>query len=601
MAERIDYQGPKYGIAQVPQVHISTGQAQGLMGMADTFMKLGQFASDKADRVAVAQGRQEGLLAGAAGAPKLKDDSTLYGSAFNQAALDTYTNQVELGARNKLDELRTKFAADPEGFQKASEGYMTGILGEVGQVNPALVPLMKLKFQAESQSALRHVMSNFVGIKRDEAKATALTLKDRIMRDVDGTAGDLFSGDPTRATGWLGRAAGEWGRMEAIHAQVGPDGLPLFSREDQAKAKIEYWDRVYQSGLRAWFDAQPDKVAAFAALSTGRVTAKVNQIDQDGKPTGKVVEFAPAAEMTRHEWDKVVSYGRDQMGAYISALNRMDALEERSQRRAERVTGKAATDLLASGKLTVDWVKANRNAMSEGDYSTFLLAATGGGGRVNTTEAVLSLEGALEEGEDAATLAKRLFRERKITEGTMNDYIGRHERRNDKAGPASDYRQLSEMLDGFSGKGMVFNEYDPVLLQFPVIKGDFDRFWRTFPQATDPKTGQPYGRNPTYEEGRAYVFRLMRTKMDARRANLFEQAALGVQLPPAQFIVRDPMTQRVDGRGTADRLFANYPGVDRSQPGTWPDALKLDLAKLKAFEREVAKVDTILGNLDGAK
>lgn len=607
MAERKQFQG-SVPVGNVPTALYSTAVAASLNDLADTFQRVAIGAQNRADTIAIGEARQAGRLAGGEGKPPKADNSTLVGQAYNEAAADTFINRLDLQSRQKLDELRGKYPADPEGFKAASDGYMAGVLGEANDVVPWAVPIMRAKYNFEAQSALREIGANFHKVETDKAKASVFALTDQIHRDIDNSAVNLFSSDTQQSTAWFAKASMEWSRIQGMYAQRDANGLPLFSQEDQAKARVAFWDRVYMSGLKSWVDQQPDKNKALADIQSGKVQARVAEIDANGDATGTVFVVDPKRDMTRPEYDKLTQYAQTQASHYMAELNRQEALNQKAKTQAEEANFKAGIDLMFTGKLSPDWVRAHRGGLSPSGYEALTQAAVGGGGKVDNPNVILELEADSKAGGDITDKLNTAFANREITQSTFQSYTQRNAARMGKDAPASDYRQMEDLYDGFAGKGMIMTQFDPFILQIQGMKSEFNRWWVDFPKATDPKTGQPINRQPTFEEAKAFMVRQMRGTLDTEKLNRFEAGVFGIKLPPTLPIVRTP-DGKMDTASMAKSAFESYAVVDpktkvssnpvkRDDPATWPDSLKRTLRALRQYDEQSKRLDEMMTNLD---
>lgn len=617
MVDRVTYRGPEARVAQVPEVRISFGAAKGFADLASTFATFADQAQEQRDRIAVTEAKRAGMVAGATGTPKLREDKwTLTGSAYNDAALQTYANTIEAKARTKFAQFAAENAADPTSYQRSAAPYASGIVDEVRSVAPWLAPLFEQKFQSIMVSDVTQIRTKQTAVLRDEQKARIHTLEDVIHRNIDATAGRLFSDDPTVATSWLVQASGDWNRVSMMYDQIGPDGQPLMTREAKAKARTAYWDRVYASGLKAWVDQQTDKTAAFRAISTGDVTIKARTVDEQGNMTEEFMAFNPSAEMTRGERDKIIAYARNQMNAEIRAMNRQDRLEREHQQEVEEATSKAMYDAMApgGGGLTVDAVQAQRENLTGTDYRTLLMAATGGEALADDGDAIIAIEDAMRERGDFWLMARQMYTDRRITQDTLRYYRSQNDLLRTKGGMRTEYQILSGTFDDMlqSLSSMTATKYDDLRLGLPVAKSEFHRWWTQFPQQTDPRTGEPFGRYPTFEEGKAKTFTLLQSTLSGAQRSIFERGFLGdgVKVPTRNirvggtshpFAARNNESGEIDFEATAINLYRAF-GVDATTPEDQrPEELDRRLEELYQYRAAVFAMQEVMRRIDNGR
>lgn len=613
MAIRTPYRGPEAQITQVPQIRVSMAAAKSYGSLAQVMGGLADGAQDIRDRIAVTEAKRAGMKAGAGGAPTLREDQwTLTGSAYNDAALQSYANTLEAKARAHLSELSVKHAVDPSGYKEAAGAYISGVTQEISEVADWLAPVFEQKFKALATADAAQITGAYTNVLRDRQKAEIFTLEDEIMRNIDATAGRLFDDDPDVSASWLVGAASDWQRVQMMYNQIGPDGRPLLKAEDLAKAEARFWDRVYASGLKAWVDEQPDKTAAFRAISSGTVQANVRAIGENGEITDAIVSVNPSEQMTRTERDKIIGYARSQMNAEIRALNRQDRLERERQTALQENTAKALYDnLIAGDGLSVDAVQAQRENLTGTDYRALLTAAQGAEAVIDEQDAIIRIEDAMREGGDFWTMARQMYADRQITSESLRYYRSQNDLLRGRSGLRTDYQIFSDTFDDMLRTigSATASAYDPVRLALPVAKFEFHQWWSTFPQQTDPKTGQPFGRFPTAEEGRAKTFTLMRSILSGGQRSIFERGFLGnIRVPTshvpvgdgvAPYAVRDQATGKIDEDASALNLFKAFGVTSTTGRENWPPELKRHLAELKRYMDAVRALEEVAERIDG--
>ena len=132
--KKIDY----YGQFTPTGPDFSTAKRfQALAGLADQVgeaaVQLGQVALKERAQKAAKAGALAGAQVqrdeqGAIIAPELQEESTYYGQAFNESAINAYKSGISLDARKRLDELAEQYKDDPIAYKKEADAYKSGVI-----------------------------------------------------------------------------------------------------------------------------------------------------------------------------------------------------------------------------------------------------------------------------------------------------------------------------------------------------------------------------------------------------------------------------------------------------------------------------------------
>ena len=132
--KRIDY----YGKFTPTGPDFSTAKRfQALAGLADQVgeaaVQLGQVALKERAQKAAKAGALAGAQVqrdeqGAIIAPELQEESTYYGQAFNESAINAYKSGITLDARKRFDELAEEFKDDPKVYKTEADAYKSGVI-----------------------------------------------------------------------------------------------------------------------------------------------------------------------------------------------------------------------------------------------------------------------------------------------------------------------------------------------------------------------------------------------------------------------------------------------------------------------------------------
>lgn len=139
MAERYrDLQRPSLVETGIVQRNAGDGADR----LAQAFSTFENATGEIAGKMRAAQGEQEGATAGAAGAPKFRSGiraQTLYGQAYNNAALRSYAVRVEGDADETAARLENEAGSDPEHFRAGFGAARDALLKEADPQARALI------------------------------------------------------------------------------------------------------------------------------------------------------------------------------------------------------------------------------------------------------------------------------------------------------------------------------------------------------------------------------------------------------------------------------------------------------------------------------
>lgn len=298
-------------VSLAPEVRFSTGAATSMAALANFFDGVASEQADRLDLEAKEAAEKKGVEVGALGPFDKREDDTIASRAFNEAALQSYTNKVDTDARLKLLELQEKHKIDPEGFLKASQGYIAGVRSEAQNISPELAQQVKGSWDIYSAGALSKINKAHSEVVTDQQRADVLRLKRSMFEGIEANRNDVI-GDEETATNWFQRTEADWSRMEVALRGRRPDGLPMFTEEQIETERQAFQSKVMVESVKAWVDAQPDPVAAIDALEKGDVAFAVQQRDEDGNLTGETVKLDPREQLTDAEFKKTIAYAEEQ-------------------------------------------------------------------------------------------------------------------------------------------------------------------------------------------------------------------------------------------------------------------------------------------------
>lgn len=605
MARRANTVGFDSDVVGMGGVAISQGPANAAEGLASTFGALSVKMQGELDRRAVIDATEEGTIAGSEGKPTLRDKTTLSGKAFNDAALSTFANRLDIQSRTKLAELSAQHAADPVAFQKATSAYSTGIITELSQATPTLAAVFKTQFDLLSKQSLLGIVKVKNDLMADQQKATALDLKEALNRSLVGSSGDIFSGDVPRASAAFHNMAVARSRLDTLLSQTRADGLPLFKSTERQKMLQDFEDGMFDMAVKGFVDAAPDKGVALSAILGGKLKSNITIVGDDGKTVPQTLDVM--ASMTREQQDKAKAYALSQANLEARQVTAQETRARRVQTDLQETTFKTLVQKAEADGLTVDEVNANINNLDGDKYKALMIMSSNGGALSDDGPSVVALETMLHsDPERVQTFATDLFNQKQITKETYKEAMRSSESMGRLKGPKSDFEELSGGLQSqvaAMANSEVGKYFAPT---FPLAVQEWRRWWQTFPERTDPKTGQPYARDPTYEEGRAMTLRVLKDNVAPQVFRQFEKSVLGT-LPGATVkvegktlpgVVENPETKEVDIDRSVGNLKAAYGVDDSTPPDAIPLALTRALAQLRRYDETRTRFADIIERLD---
>jgi hypothetical protein len=344
------------------------GRARSFQGLAAGLAKITDGLQDQMDRKAIADAKKKGRIAGASGTPELRDDDwTLSGEAFNDAALQSFANQIDLNARAKLAELETKFSIDPKGFASAAAGYKEGVVSEIALTDEALAAVFGQQFDLRAASARGRISKNYNTFYTGELKGQVVRLGDELGKDINRLAPDLFSDDPSVSTTALGNYISIYERWKQALMQVGPDGQPVFTGEERAKMEMALESDFLESAAKAYVDATDDKTAAVFALQNGEAFINVGIEDENGEMVSGTVNLTDGLDDEGR--DRVLRYASQQENDAWMRSERSRTLRERQDGVKRQV---ATTNFETAMTLRVERLKTEGDLMDDKTMETFL-------------------------------------------------------------------------------------------------------------------------------------------------------------------------------------------------------------------------------------
>lgn len=339
MAQRVNYKGPEFAIQQSPGVQISTGFARNLDAMANSVARINDAVQDDLDRTAKAEGIQQGVVDGSNGDLNrgLLYKPTIRGQAYTASALDQYEKTTELKARTTIEGMYAQHRADPKRLQTQLEAWSNGAIQEMPE---NLRAPFALRFKILSQASIARANENYTALAKAKDEAAVIELDNRVRIDADRVAQGLFSGNTQlREASWAAMMQSR-NEIEQAYSRTVTDAtgakVPVFDPAKKAKALLSFDQQVTESGMKGWFDAQPDKVKALQEFRAGNVKATLIG------PDGKAMVIDPVKGSDAHPWrlsseglQKMANWMRSTVSAEIGLQNSLIEQQEKTERRRD--------------------------------------------------------------------------------------------------------------------------------------------------------------------------------------------------------------------------------------------------------------------------
>lgn len=227
---------------------------------AGVFGQFSQTLGAIADRAATIDGRRSGHKAGLDPEFRPRNDSTLYGEAYDQAALDTARSRLTVEVTGQMNKAFDANRDNPTGLVKALGDIRNGF-GK--RVIPELQPEFQTHWQQVHLGLVREATRNHLSRVREQQTAA---LQDDVANHLTTVHQTAFRAglDPEADVA----LAGMFGTLSRRLTTKGPDGRPLIDPVTAAKLRREAEPDIARSRI----------LGAFSRLDG--TDAKVSFIDQ---------------------------------------------------------------------------------------------------------------------------------------------------------------------------------------------------------------------------------------------------------------------------------------------------------------------------------
>ena len=235
---------------QTVAMPVDDGSASAARAFAGEFEGVAKRLGVLADKAVVREGTFDGNLAGLDPEFRPRRDGTLYGEAFDRAALQTATSRVRVDVHNDIEAASEKHKADPKslaGVLAAKEKAWT----EASP--PELLPEVRNLFARGGTTALRQATRQFYA---DQADAQRGALQEEVTRSLRTIQQQAYGGGLDQAA--VEASAADLATLQKSLGRRGPDGKPLVASATAAKLIEHARETVVSAQIEGAFDRLPD-------------------------------------------------------------------------------------------------------------------------------------------------------------------------------------------------------------------------------------------------------------------------------------------------------------------------------------------------------
>lgn len=281
----------------IPRIQYSSGAARALEAFSRDMFSLANGFQDQLDATAEAEATSAGAVQGMTGDFELQSYGTIRGRAFNKAAVETFVTTVETQSIFKVQELQARFGTDPAQLERELKAWGEGVSGEIGKIYPPAQAAFQQRMALRSAPAVEAARDARYKLTREQADAALIENEIALKAEISTLSGDLFSDNPARSEA-AAQAVGALQReyLQIFDAVDPTTNRPLYSAEERAKAKVEFYEDVMENAAIGWFDQQPDKAGAYVKFTEGDFTIN---LETPGADPARVIEVQAQVAGTR--------------------------------------------------------------------------------------------------------------------------------------------------------------------------------------------------------------------------------------------------------------------------------------------------------------
>ncbi len=513
------FQGPHFGAADAPV--IDTESAVSTIGQA--FLQARDQIDRTLSRVAPVEGQRAGRAA-QAGA-KVGDDipplirlpgTDVFSQSFNQAAERAFLSQVDIDVRRSLAALSNEHTNDPAAMQQAFTDYAT----ELAEVVPAdLHPTLEQNLTIKSMPLVAAAQQRQIAREMTDRVAAFDVLGFEVQASAE-QYGRTVAGGGKAADGALMALGQDFATILTLGTEAVTSGA-LTTNEAKFRMLKER-SKLARSYARGLIQASNNPERTQRDLLRGTFNAPFPVIGQGGNLEFDTINLSSI--MAETDANAALALVNTQVAALSSQRAKSNAAETAATKERQDATAKALIAALLDENpetvVTPQSVLAFQDDLTKADFKTILTLAgkeSGGETRVDSEPAVLHLEEQFASGQvpldQLEAQVKGAFSDKEIKTPTFKSYMGRLNTLRNEGNPGSDYRQIVRAMEG-SFDGATFGPGDPLKTQLVGVRRAFDDFVNTFPATINPATGEPFNRQATADEMRAFAIREVSEELD---------------------------------------------------------------------------------------
>lgn len=369
------------------------GRSSTLVG--ETLRKISSRMEDRADIHAATEATREGRESGKNGVPQLRDEATIKGAAFNQAARDAVRTDFDLRARLKMDELEEEHKHDPVGFSAAFSGFSEGHISALREQGyEDIAQDIEGGLSINSRNALRRIEGRAEAIARDRQIENALRMQIKMQSDIEKKAFELFGADPADVPSLMEDLTGSAAKLTETASHIGADGKPLFSARQRIAMEQGASEALGRSIGMAYMQSQPDLLAGYEMFKSGE--AKISMIDGDGEAVDINLDDILDPAVKAQVKDAFVKNLRND----LSLRSQIASAQEREFKKQSDALYSDMTVALQDGRLTLNIVEASKASLEPDRYLALRELAKAGGASVSDGRTLARLAVGNANGED---------------------------------------------------------------------------------------------------------------------------------------------------------------------------------------------------------
>lgn len=290
----------------------------------------------------VKKSAKEGLMEGTQEQPKYREEGTLSADAFNQAALKSYTTNMEMKASSKMAAFSNDYKNDPEGYQKASDSYINGLREELvaNKQTEGMAKLMEGRLRLDQQSAGYNISKTYMANQTAQLRVENDNLLQTIRTNTYREAGGIFSNDPTSKNLALQRFALNKQALDASLHQVGPDGTPIFTAEAISARQKNFHNEFYSRGVKDWVSENEISASDYNKIKNGDLDIEIEGL-------GKI-NILNEIGVDKHA--EIVRFTNQKLNEKMATRKKAAAFERDTNKELRNTNGVALMGDLLSGK-----------------------------------------------------------------------------------------------------------------------------------------------------------------------------------------------------------------------------------------------------------